>query len=302
MSPRADAAREVTRDLRHAELPLPEHDDDAAKGDRGTVLVVGGSASTAGAVLLAGLAALRVGAGKLRIATVERAVGPLMTAVPEALVAGLPESRSGDVAAGAAARVVELAADADAVLLGTGALDPDGPSALLDRITRAIAEGDSPARLVIDVAALVPAGQHPEWIRRVGPQVRAVPNPSEIALLVPDDEVDPSDAPAAATSAADRLGCVVASRGPATWVAEPGGQLFVERSGSLGLATSGSGDVAAGIAVGLLGRGASPTTAAVWTAFLHGRAGERLSQRIGPLGFLARELLDELPCILADAE
>lgn len=297
MSHPADVVK-VTADVRRARFALPDHRDDAAKGDRGSVLIVGGSGSTAGAVLLAGLGALRAGAGKLQLATVEAAVGPLMTAVPEALVAGLP---AGDDAAidgpAAAAQVAELAVASDAVLLGTGALDPTSTGVLLDAITSAVAGDDAcTTTLVLDVAALPPAGEHPEWVRRIGSQVLAVPNPGEVALLCPD--ADPEQPAEAARVAAAHLGCTVACRGPETWIAEPSGALYVECSGVLGLATSGSGDVAAGIATGLLARGASPVTAAVWTAFLHGAAGERLSRRIGPLGFLARELLDEIPGLL----
>jgi NAD(P)H-hydrate repair Nnr-like enzyme with NAD(P)H-hydrate dehydratase domain len=65
-----------------------------------------------------------------------------------------------------------------------------------------------------------------------------------------------------------------------------------------GLATSGSGDVLAGIVAGLAARGAEPAQAAVWAVFLHSRAGEALARRTGPLGFLARELSAELPRLL----
>jgi NAD(P)H-hydrate repair Nnr-like enzyme with NAD(P)H-hydrate dehydratase domain len=66
----------------------------------------------------------------------------------------------------------------------------------------------------------------------------------------------------------------------------------------VGLATSGSGDTLAGIIAGLAARGASPVQAAVWGAYLHGAAGRALERRLGPIGFLARELLAELPPLL----
>jgi len=66
----------------------------------------------------------------------------------------------------------------------------------------------------------------------------------------------------------------------------------------VGLATSGSGDVLAGAVVGLLARGATLDQAAVWATFLHGSAGNRLARRLGPLGFLARELSEELPSLM----
>jgi NAD(P)H-hydrate repair Nnr-like enzyme with NAD(P)H-hydrate dehydratase domain len=66
----------------------------------------------------------------------------------------------------------------------------------------------------------------------------------------------------------------------------------------VGLATSGSGDVLSGIVAGLLARGAAPAQAAVWGVYVHGQAGVRLSRRIGRIGFLARELLDEIAPVL----
>ncbi|XKH35969.1 NAD(P)H-hydrate dehydratase [Azospirillum doebereinerae] len=66
------------------------------------------------------------------------------------------------------------------------------------------------------------------------------------------------------------------------------------------MATSGSGDTLAGILVGLLARGATPLQAALWSVWLHGEAGNRLTRRHGPLGFLARELLAEIPAAMAE--
>ena len=95
-----------------------------------------------------------------------------------------------------------------------------------------------------------------------------------------------------------RICATVAVRGPETVIAGPGGEWYVDRHGTVGLATSGSGDVAAGLAAGFAARGADPVTAAVWAAAVHGLAGERLG---GP-GFLARELLDVVPAVLSEVE
>ena len=92
------------------ELPLPQHDEGASKHDRGSVLVVGGSRQTPGAALLAGIAALRVGAGRLQIATASSVAVQLAVAVPESLVRGLPETPGGALAPAGADTVAELAA------------------------------------------------------------------------------------------------------------------------------------------------------------------------------------------------
>ncbi|MDQ6926009.1 MAG: NAD(P)H-hydrate dehydratase, partial [Candidatus Eremiobacteraeota bacterium] len=79
--------------------------------------------------------------------------------------------------------------------------------------------------------------------------------------------------------------------------AEPSGALYRNERGNVGLATSGSGDVLAGVIGGLLARGAKPLVAAVWGVYLHARAGDALAKRIG-FGFLARELSAEIPPIM----
>jgi NAD(P)H-hydrate repair Nnr-like enzyme with NAD(P)H-hydrate dehydratase domain len=75
--------------------------------------------------------------------------------------------------------------------------------------------------------------------------------------------------------------------------------VFECTAGNHGLGTSGSGDVLAGVIGGLAARGADPVQAAVWGVHLHGNAGDVLARRLGPLGYLARELLDEIPPAIA---
>lgn len=89
-------------------------------------------------------------------------------------------------------------------------------------------------------------------------------------------------------------------KGSQTFIADPEGQSFRNDAGGTGLATSGSGDVLAGIIAGLAARGASPAQAACYGVFLHAKAGERLEKKIGPLGFLARELITEVPALMAE--
>ena len=95
---------------------------------------------------------------------------------------------------------------------------------------------------------------------------------------------------------------MVVLKGAETYIATPYGEVFRYAEGEVGLATSGSGDILAGAIVGLLARGATLDQAAVWAVYLHGAAGNRLKRRIGPIGFLARELADEIPQLLNTLE
>jgi NAD(P)H-hydrate repair Nnr-like enzyme with NAD(P)H-hydrate dehydratase domain len=81
-------------------------------------------------------------------------------------------------------------------------------------------------------------------------------------------------------------------------IATPESAPLALAGGGVGLATGGSGDVLAGIVAGLVARGAEPLTAAAWAVWLHGEAGRRCGEQIGPLGFLARELLAQIPRLM----
>jgi ADP-dependent NAD(P)H-hydrate dehydratase len=267
--------------------PLPALDPQRGKVSRGSLLVVGGSDTVPGAVTLAGLAGLRAGAGTLQIATTRHAAPIVAGAVPEARVASLPTVR-GELAPGAIAAIARLAADCDAIVLG--------PGTQAAHVARA-ARGD--ATWVIDASAITGFST----LTRRPANVVLTPHPGEMASLC---DLDTSDVLARcadlARDTAARLGCVVALKGRVTFIAAPDGRLFESTAGNHGLGTSGSGDVLAGVIAGLAARGADCVQAAVWGVHLHGRAGDALARRIGPLGYLARELLDEIPRAIARIE
>ncbi|MCA1710260.1 MAG: NAD(P)H-hydrate dehydratase [Actinobacteria bacterium] len=283
--PPAEAPAVTPRLLRG--WPLPELDDSGSKHDRGTVLVVGGADSTPGAVLLAGLAALRVGAGRLQVATVRATAVGLGIALPEAMVVGLPAGSSGSVSPAAADELAQRAEGAETVVLGPGLLDVDEAGELLQALLPQL----RCRSLVLDAVALVALAGRPKLLSGLD-RVVLTPNSGEMAALLDGDELDGRDAAAAV---ARRYGAVVSTAG---WVVQPDGRAWRDEAGGVGLGTSGSGDVLAGAVGGLLARGAQAEQAAVWGQYLHAAAGDRLSGRLGRLGFLARELLDELPAVL----
>ncbi|MFC0006478.1 NAD(P)H-hydrate dehydratase [Micromonospora siamensis] len=273
--------------LRRWALPVPSGGKDA----RGTVLVVGGSRFTPGAVLLAGVAALRAGAGVLQLAAAESTAAALSIQVPEALVVGLPETRAGAVAGSAGDQLRELAGEATVVALGPGLNDIDETRKLLELVLEATGPETS---LVLDAYALGALSHSPDLLVGSGRPVVLTPNLTEARHLLDRDPGDDLDAEAA--ELARRYDTVVSLYGH---IATPQGQGWREESGDAGLGTSGSGDVRAGLLAGLLSRGAEPAQAACWAAFAHAVSGQRLVPRYGRIGFLARELLDEIPHTLA---
>jgi NAD(P)H-hydrate repair Nnr-like enzyme with NAD(P)H-hydrate dehydratase domain len=98
--------------------------------------------------------------------------------------------------------------------------------------------------------------------------------------------------------AAELYRSVVLVKGVDSHVVTPNGECWTYQGGAPGLGVSGSGDVLAGIVGGLLARGAEPLNALLWAVWLHGEAGAALANKVGPIGFLAREIADEVPALL----
>ena len=275
------SAQEVTTDLLR-EWGLPDPGD--SKKSRGRVMVVGGSRRSPGAVLLAGEAALRVGAGRLGLVVSASVEGQLGVVMPEAAVLPLPE-RATDPIEGDLRD--ELSA-ADAVLVGPGFDDGDQTRDTL------LAVADAGAScLVLDAYAL---GILPDVDRdRLPGALILNPNTEEAAILL---EHDPGEDRAAdLLEIARRYEAVVNCYGV---VATPDGRTWDVPGGGPGLGTSGSGDVLAGAIAGFAARGLDPARAAVWGSWAHARAGDRLTERAG-IGFLAREIPAELSLAVREA-
>lgn len=269
--------QEVTAELLRT-WPLPGHGED--KNSSGVAVIIGGSAQTPGAVLLAAEAALRAGCGKVQIVTAASVAAALAVRVPEAWVRGLPETGSGELHPDAVASIFDVVVEADAVLIGPGVGEADTAAELVSRLLPHVR-----GAVVLDAFAT-------GWLAggedAPGPLV-ATMNPSELARA---SELEDEDA--ALATLASRATVVVG--GEVKQIGH-GDHRYVVRAGGRGLATAGSGDVQAGLVTGLLARRAQPEQAAVFGAWLHAVAGERLAER-GSAGFLAREIAFQVPELL----
>jgi NAD(P)H-hydrate repair Nnr-like enzyme with NAD(P)H-hydrate dehydratase domain len=294
--------------------PLPG--GGSGKDDRGSVLVIGGARMTPGAVLLAGVAALRSGAGRLTLAVAESVAVPLAVALPEAGVLRLPETASGTVKGSSAAAALAAPFEAaDAVLIGPGLDDKDEATALLRGLLKVTAEKQPPA-IILDAFAL---GSLPELAGELGPwagRLILTPNVTEAGILLGHDA---GRLARVVPEIAEKYGAVVSCQGV---IAQPSGAgggdggrdggrartgaggrsgggagagLWEITTGHSGLGTSGSGDVLSGTIAGLRARGTTDAQAACWGTHLHAAAGDRLASRLGGLGYHAREHTDELP-------
>lgn len=291
-SPRMPEPAPVGPDLLR-NWPLPGFGGD--KEARGRVLVVGGTRETPGAVRLAAEAALRVGGGKVRIATAQSCAAALGVAVPEARVCGLPEEDEGHLVVEAADRVAELADGCAAVLLGPGFTSVAAAGRLLDELVPRLA---SP--LVLDALGTAYVTPDPERLRRHDRAVVLTVNPTELASCLQVDQGAVDADPAEHTlTLARRTGAAVLCGGPTKLIGYDG-RLWRIDAGNPGLAISGSGDTQSGLVAGLVARGAEPAQAAVWGGYLHAAAGDRLAREVGPVGYLAREVPGQVPALLAE--
>lgn len=279
-------------------LPRPEGDKGSGRGkdSRGSVLVVGGSLEVLGAVILGGIAALRAGAGKLQIATCRDVASAIAVAIPEARVLALPQAVSEDIDPSAAERLSGAINAVPAALLGPGMLDIPTVQRLLRDLLPTIKE----TALVLDAGALAAVSADRSCLHHLDGAVVSTPHLKEMALMlgIEQDEVE-GDPLAVTRRAAAESRAVVVLKGAKTYIAEPNGQAYCYEGGLIGLATSGSGDTLGGVIVGLLARGAEPAQAAVWGVYLHGAAGHVMTERMGKVGFLARELLAEIPSLMS---
>ena len=274
--------------------PLPRHSGNDDKNERGSVLVVGGGVAIPGAVILAGIAALRAGAGKLQIATC-RSIAPLIgIAVPEALSLGLDETREGLISPDAASALDALLEKSDALLVGPGM---KGEQDEQQFVLRVIDRCSTP--LILDAGAIDALGASPDALHKLEGKAVVTPHSGEMSRMLGVSEEEISrDPEQISLDSASSLNAVVALKGGRTFIASPDGDLFRYDSGDVGLATSGSGDTLAGVIAGLIARGTDPLNATLWGVFLHGSAGNRLAKRMGRVGYLSRELLDEIPPVM----
>lgn len=271
--------------------PLPE--PDGSKYNRGLALVVGGSCSTPGGAMLAGASALRMGAGRLHVATAEGIAAQVAVAVPECGTTGLPQDDEGAITGVDAGVLLEKELSrADAVLVGPGLSDAEGAARLLQEVVGTLPEGTP---VVLDAFAATTLPDVPAQLaRQLFGRLLLTPNSGELARLVERDDLAEGDVVDAALTVARRFGAVV---GCDSWIVA-GGDVWQVTTGDTGLGTSGSGDVVAGAALGLLSRGAGLTQSLVWAKYVHAAAGDVLAARFGRVGYLASEIPPELPLVL----
>ncbi len=275
----------ATLDAQMCAAMLPARSELGHKFSFGVVVAVAGSLDYAGAAYMTGLGAARSGSGMVALAVPDSLRSLFAGRLPEAIVVGLPEQRSGVVDPEGSADVV-LGREPAAIVFGPGLKESDDYTALLLKLL-----GQASVPLVIDAGALPMLGEADSWWVDASATCVLTPHAGEFARLtgVMAGESD-AERREACRAAAEKFRQVLVLKGARTVIATPDGQVAVSPFTNPLLATAGSGDVLAGFIAGLIGQGAPPFDAARVGVYLHGLAGERLRDRLGDAGLLATEL------------
>ncbi|MBE0684146.1 MAG: NAD(P)H-hydrate dehydratase [Anaerolineales bacterium] len=294
---------------------LPERNPASHKGTFGTAFVVAGSTSYTGAALLAGKAAYRIGAGLVTLAVPEPLHAALAGHIPEATWVLLPHENGfiSDHASdnvlqnlqmlpspsSAAWTVLQNLERATAFLIGPG---------LGDKLsTRAFIEDLIPSLkipMVVDADGLRHLAEIGDWHKKIIAPAVLTPHPGEMSVLtgLPKEEIQ-SDREGIAIKYANKWGHVVVLKGAFTVIASPSGQCTVIPVATPALAHAGTGDVLAGLIVGLRAQGLEGFDAAVAGAFIHAQAGLLAAETLGTTAsVLASDILEVIPEVLAGLE
>jgi len=265
---------------------------DSNKGNFGHVLVVGGSLGKAGAAAMAGMAALRSGAGLATVAT-PRSVLPTVAGFhPELMTAPLQETEMGSIAEAAAGQLNELVKGKTVVAIGPGISRHPQTAELVRSL---VSKWQIP--MVVDADALNAFEGRASELDGSERSLVITPHPGEMARLAGCTTTEVQ---------ADRLGVarkfakeqrqIVVLKGHRTLVVRPDGEAWVCTSGNPGMSTGGTGDILTGMVAGLMAQHPQDLLSAVLAAVhLHGLAGDVMREKVGEHSLVATDLLQGLP-------
>ncbi len=268
---------------------------DAHKGSCGHLVVVAGSVGKTGAAYMAATGAMRAGAGLVTLGLPE-GLNPVMEAkTTEVMTAPLPQTFEGGLCAASYPVLKTLMEGKSAIVFGPGLGRADGVSALLDKVLK-----ETTVPVVIDADGLNCLAGRVYILKKAKCQIVLTPHPGEMARLLgmSVSEVQ-KDRIASAEALSKKTGAVVVLKGAATVIASPGGQVYINPTGSSALASAGTGDVLCGMIGGLISQGLDILSASVAAVYGHGLASERWTDaNKGEAGMMATDLLGFIPVVL----
>ena len=257
---------------------LLHRENESHKGDYGHLLIVAGCQSMPGAAVLATGAALVSGCGLVTVHSTERALQAIVNNFPSAMLSEDPRPQFSRVPAGLERY--------SAVAVGPG-LGKDEMSRLA---LRDLLKAGIP--MVIDADALNLIAENPKMLTLIPKGSVMTPHIGELRRLIPFEKGHEEEA---ARELALKSGCVVVLKGFHTRIIAPDGGCLVNTTGNPGMAKGGSGDVLTGLVGGLMARGYEAIDAAALGVWIHGFAGDRLTEERTAEAWSSRDLIDRIP-------
>jgi len=264
---------------------------DAHKGDFGRVCIIAGSVGMSGAAALAGRAALRAGAGLVRVAVPESVLPIVASIEPSFTTIPLPADSAGRISAGAVNAILKIVEENDCIGFGPGVGTSVGLRSILQTLLK------QPAlRLVVDADGLNNLSAVKNWPDRLKAKLTLTPHPGEMNRLWKGlfRDSPPQDRQQQALGLARETKAVVALKGAGTVVTD-GERLYINKTGNSGMATAGSGDVLTGVIAALAGQGLDNFDAAVLGVYIHGLAGDIAAEKLGQTSLIATDIIEALP-------
>ncbi len=270
---------------------LPARAIDSHKGCFGTVLVIAGSLGMSGAAALAGKAAIRSGAGLVRVACPQGICPTVAGFEPAYTTIALPEDSQGRLSKQALGGLLDAVEACDVVAVGPGL----GTSHALQTIIENLIQ-DSSIKLVLDADGLNNLSKIRQWHNKVKAQLILTPHPGEMKRVWASVIRDPmvQERTDQASQIALRSQSTVVLKGAQTVVTD-GQSVYLNTTGNPGMATGGSGDVLTGMIAAIMGQGLNALDAAVLGTYIHGLAGDLAAQKMGQIALCASDIIDSLP-------
>lgn len=264
---------------------------DAHKGTTGHLLVVAGSPGKTGAAAMTAMSAMRAGAGLVTLGVPASSNPVLETQVLEAMTVALPETVDGMFTESAFDKIQDLISGKRCLVFGPGVgISPEIES-LLHRMLPVLS-----VPIVIDADGLNNLAADVNMLKTANAPIILTPHPGEMARMIGTSvrQVQ-ADRLICAREFARKYNLHVVLKGARTVIAHPDGKVYINPTGNAGMASGGMGDVLTGVIGGLLAQGYAPEAATHMGVFLHGAAADRLAEQIGPVGFLANDVMNAIP-------
>jgi NAD(P)H-hydrate epimerase len=275
---------------------LPPREDESHKGDYGRALLIGGSRGMAGAISLSGMAALRSGAGLVKLAVPDSSLEVVARFEPSYMTVPLPCDKLGRIKLTAKEVLASQLDEATIVACGPGLGRSKDLTELVCWLYQSVSKP-----MVVDADGLNALASRPDVLGKPGGARVLTPHPGEFARLLGTETVALEDRARLAREMALRTGAVLLVKGHETIITD-GVQLAYNTTGNPGMATGGCGDVLTGVITAFLCQGLSPFDAARLGAHVHGMAGDYAAGLFGKVGMIARDLLRRLPLAIRSLE